>query len=233
MQPKGRAWADPPALQVSNVSCAACECSMAGKANSPLHTLCLALRNVDTPLACNHAPVRRARTSMFVCAVDVPFLLVQLCGDGDKSFVLINQKGIDPISLDMLAKEGIIALRRAKKRNMERIQLACGGFSINSVRHCCCARVLHALGTRVSHGMRQNQDQCVPATVHGYRVHGDQWCWHAAASAWMRCCYCARASRALRARVFHAAHSAGVRRLQHQLGQGADRYMKIATHHRW
>ncbi len=49
---------------------------------------------------------------------------------------MINQKGIDPISLDMLAKEGIIALRRAKKRNMERIQLACGGFCINSVRHC-------------------------------------------------------------------------------------------------
>lgn len=61
----------------------------------------------------------------------------KLCGDGDKSFVLINQKGIDPISLDMLAKEGIIALRRAKKRNMERIQLACGGFSINSVEELC------------------------------------------------------------------------------------------------
>jgi len=27
----------------------------------------------------------------------------------------------------MLAAEGIIALRRAKKRNMERIVLACGG----------------------------------------------------------------------------------------------------------
>lgn len=47
--------------------------------------------------------------------------------------MLINQKGIDPISLDALAKEGVIALRRAKKRNMERIQLACGGFCVNSV----------------------------------------------------------------------------------------------------
>ncbi len=28
------------------------------------------------------------------------------------NFVLINQKGIDPMSLDMLAKEGILALRR-------------------------------------------------------------------------------------------------------------------------
>ncbi|GFR52544.1 hypothetical protein Agub_g15119 [Astrephomene gubernaculifera] len=60
----------------------------------------------------------------------------QVCGE-DQGFVVINQKGIDPISLDMLAKEGIIALRRAKKRNMERIQLACGGFSINSVEELC------------------------------------------------------------------------------------------------
>ena len=29
-------------------------------------------------------------------------------------------QGIDPISLDMLAREGIVALRRAKRRNMER-----------------------------------------------------------------------------------------------------------------
>jgi T-complex protein 1 subunit zeta len=38
-----------------------------------------------------------------------------------KTFVLINQKGIDPLSLDMLAKAGIMALRRAKRRNMERL----------------------------------------------------------------------------------------------------------------
>jgi T-complex protein 1 subunit zeta len=29
-------------------------------------------------------------------------------------------QGIDPFSLDMLAREGIVALRRAKRRNMER-----------------------------------------------------------------------------------------------------------------
>lgn len=40
--------------------------------------------------------------------------------DNDKTFVVVNQKGIDPFSLDMLAKEGIMALRRAKRRNMER-----------------------------------------------------------------------------------------------------------------
>jgi T-complex protein 1 subunit zeta len=42
-------------------------------------------------------------------------------------------QGIDPMSLDMLAKEGIIALRRAKRRNMERLALACGGSAMNSV----------------------------------------------------------------------------------------------------
>lgn len=56
----------------------------------------------------------------------------QVCTDGG-SFVVINQKGIDPGSLDMLAKEGILALRRAKRRNAERLQLACGGFTVNSV----------------------------------------------------------------------------------------------------
>ncbi len=57
----------------------------------------------------------------------------KVCEGNGKSFVVINQKGIDPPSLDMLAKEGIIALRRAKKRNMERLTLACGGVAVNSV----------------------------------------------------------------------------------------------------
>ena len=34
--------------------------------------------------------------------------------DNKKTFVVINQKGIDPLSLDALCKEGIMALRRAK-----------------------------------------------------------------------------------------------------------------------
>jgi T-complex protein 1 subunit zeta len=57
----------------------------------------------------------------------------KICDGTDKSFVIINQKGIDPMSLDMLAKEGILALRRAKRRNMERLPLACGGMAMNSV----------------------------------------------------------------------------------------------------
>ncbi|KAI0982213.1 hypothetical protein GJ496_002430 [Pomphorhynchus laevis] len=52
--------------------------------------------------------------------------------DSDKSFVLINQKGIDPFSLDLLARNNIMALRRAKRRNMERLTKACGGIALNS-----------------------------------------------------------------------------------------------------
>merc|ERR1719446_1363627 len=52
--------------------------------------------------------------------------------ENGKSFVVFNQKGIDPLSLDALAKEGILGLRRAKRRNMERLCLACGGRPVNS-----------------------------------------------------------------------------------------------------
>ncbi|CAK9783278.1 chaperonin-containing T-complex zeta subunit Cct6 [Cutaneotrichosporon oleaginosum] len=59
----------------------------------------------------------------------------QAMNDDEKprGFVVVNQKGIDPMSLDVLAKNGILALRRAKRRNMERLQLACGGVAQNSV----------------------------------------------------------------------------------------------------
>ncbi|KAK5074942.1 T-complex protein 1 subunit zeta [Lithohypha guttulata] len=58
----------------------------------------------------------------------------EVCGsDPKKFFVVINQKGIDPLSLDVLVKNGILALRRAKRRNMERLQLVCGGQAQNSV----------------------------------------------------------------------------------------------------
>lgn len=56
-----------------------------------------------------------------------------VCDEPTKSFVIINQKGIDPLSLDMLAKQGILALRRAKRRNAERVQLICGAVAQNSV----------------------------------------------------------------------------------------------------
>nr|XP_003933086.2 LOW QUALITY PROTEIN: T-complex protein 1 subunit zeta-2 [Saimiri boliviensis boliviensis] len=56
----------------------------------------------------------------------------KVCAQSKKGFVVINQKGIDPFSLDTLAKHGIVALRRAKRRNMERLSLACGGMAVNS-----------------------------------------------------------------------------------------------------
>lgn len=57
----------------------------------------------------------------------------EVCNDNNTGFVIINQKGIDPMSLDILAKNNILALRRAKRRNMERLQLVCGGEAQNSV----------------------------------------------------------------------------------------------------
>lgn len=50
-----------------------------------------------------------------------------------RSFVVINQKGCDGPSLETFAREGIIALRRAKRRNMERLCHALGGVAVNSV----------------------------------------------------------------------------------------------------
>ncbi|KAM6163306.1 T-complex protein 1 subunit zeta-2 isoform 2-T2 [Rhynchocyon petersi] len=56
----------------------------------------------------------------------------KVCSHSNKGFIVINQKGIDPLSLDALARHGIVALRRAKRRNMERLSLACGGVAVNS-----------------------------------------------------------------------------------------------------
>jgi T-complex protein 1 subunit zeta len=56
-----------------------------------------------------------------------------VCTKEGDSFCIINQKGVDPLSLDIFAKEGILCLRRAKRRNMERLSLACGGTPILSL----------------------------------------------------------------------------------------------------
>lgn len=57
----------------------------------------------------------------------------KLCDGTNKNLVVINQKGIDPPALELLAREGIVGIRRAKRRNMERLPLACGGKGLNSV----------------------------------------------------------------------------------------------------
>lgn len=51
----------------------------------------------------------------------------------DGAFIVINQGGIDPISLDMLQKAGIVGIRRAKRRNMERLSRACGGYAVTAL----------------------------------------------------------------------------------------------------
>jgi len=58
----------------------------------------------------------------------------KVCKPGE-TFLIINQKGIDPLALDMLARDGILALRRAKRRNMERVGLACGGEQVNALEN--------------------------------------------------------------------------------------------------
>ncbi|KAH8234077.1 hypothetical protein KR038_000837 [Drosophila bunnanda] len=57
----------------------------------------------------------------------------RLCEGNQKGFVVITQKGIDVPSLEALAKEGILGLRRAKPKNMERLVRACGGEALNSL----------------------------------------------------------------------------------------------------
>lgn len=47
--------------------------------------------------------------------------------------MIINQKGIDPLSLDALASNGILALRRAKRRNAERLYLSFKAIPVNSL----------------------------------------------------------------------------------------------------
>jgi T-complex protein 1 subunit zeta len=55
-------------------------------------------------------------------------------GDNENAgFIVINQKGIDPISLDLLQKAGVVGIRRAKRRNMERLAKACGGYCVNAL----------------------------------------------------------------------------------------------------
>ncbi|CAD7687510.1 unnamed protein product [Nyctereutes procyonoides] len=57
----------------------------------------------------------------------------KVCGESDKGFIVIHQKGLDPFSLDALAKEGLVALHRATRRNMEKLTLDCGGVALNSI----------------------------------------------------------------------------------------------------
>ena len=73
------------------------------------------------------APLSRSTTPR---SLDIGVCTVTLV----RCSVVINQKGIDPLSMNALAKEGVLALCRAKRRNMERLALACGGTAMNRWR---------------------------------------------------------------------------------------------------
>eukprot|EP00980_Cylindrotheca_fusiformis_P010560 scaffold2334_cov118-Cylindrotheca_fusiformis.AAC.32 len=102
-----RKWLDDRCREVIEFKRAVCK---EGEVSKP-HSSCI---NNSTPfLVSNHS---------------LPLPLQQ------QTFVIINQKGVDPLSLDIFAKEGILCLRRAKRRNMERLTLACGGSPIHSLQ---------------------------------------------------------------------------------------------------
>ena len=84
--------------------------------------------------------------------------------------MVINQKGIDPMSLDLLAKEGVLGLRRAKRRNMERLQLACGGFAVNSVEEL----TPDCLGWVPMHIYERQLHEAACHPIMGSSVTGDQ-----------------------------------------------------------
>lgn len=50
-----------------------------------------------------------------------------------KRLLVVTEKGIDPFSLEVFAEAGILALRRAKRRNLERLVRMCGGSLITQV----------------------------------------------------------------------------------------------------
>ncbi len=51
----------------------------------------------------------------------------------NKSLLFITEKGIDLDALEILAKAGVLGLRRAKRRNLERIIRMCGGRIVTEI----------------------------------------------------------------------------------------------------
>lgn len=57
----------------------------------------------------------------------------QIKAESGKDVLFITEKGIDLDSLDVLAAEGVLGLRRAKRRNLERIVRMCGGTIVSEI----------------------------------------------------------------------------------------------------
>ncbi|XP_077301471.1 T-complex protein 1 subunit zeta-like, partial [Arctopsyche grandis] len=58
-------------------------------------------------------------------AKDIASFAIELQKEG-KSLLVVSEKGIDQISLEILSEANVLALRRAKRRNLERLVNMCG-----------------------------------------------------------------------------------------------------------
>lgn len=57
----------------------------------------------------------------------------RLKSEQGKNLMVVSEKGIDPYSLEEFSEAGILALRRAKRRNLERLVSMCGGSLITQI----------------------------------------------------------------------------------------------------
>ena len=67
-----------------------------------------------------------------VCVARIIELKRKVCDKG-QGFIVINQKGIDPIALEMLCKENIVGIRRAKRRCVSSSCFFCGVGRVLSI----------------------------------------------------------------------------------------------------
>lgn len=75
----------------------------------------------------------KAENDFILEKVESICVLARECKKKGKSLLLVNEKGIDPVSLEKLAAAGVLALRRAKRRNLERLTGICGGKIVSTV----------------------------------------------------------------------------------------------------
>ncbi|XP_062896820.1 T-complex protein 1 subunit zeta-like [Mobula hypostoma] len=61
-------------------------------------------------------------------------LKCDVCGTSNKSFIVVNQKGLDTMALGAFASEGIMALLNVKKHDVEMLPLGCGGRVVSSMQ---------------------------------------------------------------------------------------------------
>ncbi|KAF9761826.1 T-complex protein 1 subunit zeta [Nosema granulosis] len=77
--------------------------------------------------------IKHEREFILAKARAIAAFATELKNTTGKALLVISEKGIDPYSLDILAKANVLALRRAKRRNLERLLYMCGGNIISQV----------------------------------------------------------------------------------------------------